>query len=76
MYRRLEAQRDRDTQLVMAREARAASEARARETQAASEPYYVGWPAYPVRPVHHGRGGRGSQSVWTGGNPLSPGFSR
>jgi hypothetical protein len=76
MYRRLEAQRDRDTQLVMAREARAASEARTREAQTAGEPYYIGWPAYPARPVHHGRGGRGSQPVWTGGNPLSPGFSR
>jgi len=82
MYRRLEAQRERDTQVEMARQARAAMEARAREAEAASaasaagEPYYIAWPARAARPVHHARGGHGSQPVWTGGNPLSPGFSR
>jgi len=78
MYKRLEAQRDRDTALEMARQARAASESRAREAEAATEgePYYVAWPARPARPVHHQRVARGNQPVWTGGNPLSPGFSR
>lgn len=80
MYKRLEAQRDRDTRLVMAREARAAGDARAREAQAAAaaaEPQYM--LALPVRIVrpHHPRVPRPtSQPVWTGGNPLSPGFSR
>ena len=80
MYKRLEAQRDRDTALEIARQARAASEARAREAEAAAaadgEPYYLAWPARPVRPVHHQRVARGNSPVWTGGNPLSPGFSR
>jgi hypothetical protein len=82
MYRRLEAQRDRDTQIEMARQARAAVEARAQAEAAAAaaaataEPYYVGWPARPARPVHHHAGQRGNQPVWSGGNPLSPGFSR
>jgi len=53
MYRRLEAQRERDTQVEMARQARAAMEARAREAEAASaasaagEPYYIAWPPGP-----------------------------
>lgn len=74
MYKRLEAQRDRDNALEMARQARA------REAEAAAaadaEPYYLAWPARAVRPVHHQRVARGNQPVWTGGNPLSPGFSR
>ena len=80
LYKRLEAQRDRDTALELARQARAASEARAREAEAAAaadaEPYYLAWPARPVRPAHHQRVARGNQPAWTGGNPLSPGFSQ
>jgi hypothetical protein len=81
MYRRLEAQRERDTQVEMARQARAAMEARAQAEAAAAagaaaEPYYVAWPARPLRPTHHQRGGHGNQPVWTGGNPLAPGFTR
>ena len=80
MYRRLEAERERLSREAAMREARAATEARAREAEAAAaaatEPYYVAWPARPARPVHHQRGHASNQPVWTGGNPLSPGFSR
>ena len=74
MYKRLEAQRDRDTALELARQVRA----RDAEAPAAAEgePYYVVWPARPTRPMHHQRVARGNQPAWTGGTPLSPGFSR
>jgi len=71
MYRRLEAERDRLAQQALVRAARAD----AREVEAPAEPYYVGYPLRPVRPVHHQHVAR-NQPVWTGGNPLSPGFSR
>ena len=80
MYRRLEAERERLSREATLREARATTEARAREAEAAAaavaEPYYVAWPARPARPIHHQRGHAPNQPVWTGGNPLSPGFSR
>ena len=81
MYRRLEAERERLSREASLREVRAEAQARAREAEAAAaaipaEPYYVAWPARPTRPAHHHRSGRGNQPVWSGGNPLAPGFSR